>query len=65
MQELKFKKIFTSILIMMLVFLCFSCNKVEASFFDKDDKTDIEKIIDKDEGGLFEKIIAKMIRWNC
>ena len=50
---------------MVLVFLCFSCNKVEASFFDSDDDTDIEKIIDKDEGGLFEKIIAKMIRWNC
>ncbi len=59
------KKFFTSILIMILVFLCFSCNKVEASFFDSDDDTDIEKIIDKDEGGLFEKIIAKMIRWNC
>lgn len=58
---MKVKKFFTSILMMILVFLCFSCNRVEASFFDKDDKTDIEKIIDKDEGGLFEKIIAKMI----
>lgn len=59
---MKFKKIFTSILIMILVFLCFSESKVEASFFDREDEeSDIEQIIDEDEGGLFEKIIAKMI----
>lgn len=59
---MKIKKIFTSILIIILVFLCFSCSKVEANFFsDDDDESDIEKIIDEDEGGLFEKIIAKMI----
>lgn len=40
-------------------------NNVQANFFtdDKEDnKSEIEEIIDKDEGGLFEKIIAKMIR---
>lgn len=59
---MKFKKIFTSILLMILVFLCFSTTQVNASFFDReDDKSDIEKTIDADDGGLFEKIIAKMI----
>lgn len=28
----------------------------------EDNKSEIEETIDKDEGGLFEKIIAKMIR---
>lgn len=46
------KKVITSILIMVLVFLCFSTSKVQASFFDRDDEekeSDIEKIIDEDE----------------
>lgn len=30
--------------------------------FEEDKKSDIEEVIDKDDGGLFEKIIAKMIR---
>ena len=49
---LKIKKIITSILIMVLVFLCLSTSKVQASFFDRDDEekeSDIEKIIDEDE----------------
>lgn len=49
---LNIKKIITSILIMVLVFLCFSTSKVQASFFDRDDEekeSDIEKIIDEDE----------------
>ena len=47
---MKLKKFFTSIVILILVFLCFSTNSVNASFFDKDDdKTEIEKTIDEDE----------------
>ena len=49
---LKIKKIITSILITVLVFLCFSTSKVYASIFDhgdKDEESDIEKIIDEDE----------------
>ena len=37
---------------MILVFLCFSTSKVQASFFDRydvDEESDIEKIIDEDE----------------
>ena len=40
-------------------------NNVQANFFtddEEDKKSEIEETIDKDEGGLFEKIIAKMIR---
>lgn len=41
-------------------------NPVQASLFldDDDKKSEIEETIDKDDGGLFEKIIAKMIRRN-
>lgn len=49
---MKIKKIITSILIMVLVFLCLSTSKVYASIFDygdKDEESDIEKIIDEDE----------------
>ena len=49
---LNIKKVITSILIMVLVFLCFSGSKVHASIFDhgdKDEESDIEKIIDEDE----------------
>ena len=49
---------------MILIFFSFT-NNVQANFFtdDKEDnKSEIEETIDKDEGGLFEKIIAKMIR---
>ena len=44
----------------ILIFFSFA-TPVKANLFTNDDKTDIEKVIDKDEGGLFEKIIAKMI----
>lgn len=66
-------KIIASILV-VLVFFSIFIPRTNANFFtdnDKDSsneettKTDIEKTIDKDDGGIFEKIIAKMIRWNC
>ena len=49
----------------MLIFFSFS-NAVHASIFSDEDenKSEIEETIDKDDGGLFEKIIAKMIRWS-
>lgn len=64
---MKLNRIFTSIFVAILVFLCLSNGCVQASIFDFDEeeKSDIEKTIDADEGGLFEKIIAKMIRRNC
>ena len=62
---LKLKKVLTSIVVIMLVFLAITTN-VEASFFSDDEEdnketTTIEDTIDADDGGLFEKIIAKMI----
>ena len=50
----------------ILIFFSF-INPVKASLFfdDEDDKSNIEETIDKDDGGLFEKIIAKMIRRCC
>lgn len=49
----------------ILIFFSFM-NPVQASLFSDDDdkKSSIEETIDKDDGGLFEKIIAKMIRRN-
>jgi len=49
----------------ILIFFSFM-NPVQASLFldDDDKKSEIEETIDKDDGGLFEKIIAKMIRRN-
>lgn len=32
---------------------------------EESDKSEIEQTIEKDDGGLFEKIIAKMIRRSC
>ena len=63
----KLNKIIASILI-MFVFLCLFIPKVDANFFTDDDdekKSEIEETIDEDDGGIFEKIIAKIIRWNC
>ena len=56
------KKVLISIFLVILIFFSFT-NNVQANFFtdDKEDnKSEIEETIDK--GGLFEKIIAKMIR---
>lgn len=64
----KINKIFTSIIILILVFLCLFIPKVQANFFtddwDEEEKSDIEQSIDAEDGGIFEKIIAKMIRRN-
>ena len=55
------KKVLISMLLIILIFFSFT-NQVNASFFtDDEDSEKIEDIIDEDEGGLFEKIIAKMI----
>ena len=55
------KKVLISMLLVILIFFSFT-NSVNASFFtDDEDEEKIEDIIDEDEGGLFEKIIAKMI----
>ena len=58
-------KIIISMFLAILIFFSF-VKPVQASIFSddlfgEDKKSDIEKTIDKDEGGLFEKIIAKMI----
>ena len=59
------KKLIASILI-ILDFLSLFIPKSNANFFtdddDKEKKSEIEKTIDSDDGGIFEKIIAKMIR---
>lgn len=60
---MKLKKFLTSIVVIILVFLATATN-VEASFFDDDtdeESSSIEQTIDADDGGLFEKIIAKML----
>lgn len=59
----KTKRILVSIILVMLIFFSF-INPVQASIFsdEDDEKSEIEETIDKDDGGLFEKIIAKMIR---
>ena len=60
---MKLKKFLTSIVLIILVFLATATN-VEASFFDDDtdeESSSIEQTIDADDGGLFEKIIAKML----
>ena len=62
----KLNKIIAGILI-ILVFLCLFIPKANANFFTDDDddkKSEIEETIDDDDGGIFEKIIAKMIRWS-
>lgn len=72
MDVLKVKKCFTSMIILILVFLCILTHCVQANSFEldnnydyeDDEESEIEKTIDADEGGLFEKIIAKMIRRN-
>ena len=60
---MKTKKIVISTILAVLIFFNF-INPVQASIFSDDNKepTNIEETIEKDDGGLFEKIIAKMIR---
>lgn len=62
-KNLKTKKIVISTILAVLIFFNF-INPVQASIFSDDNKepTTIEETIEKDDGGLFEKIIAKMIR---
>ena len=61
---MKTRKILGGIALAILIFFSF-INPVQASLFSGDDeKSSIEETIDKDDGGLFEKIIAKMIRRN-
>ena len=61
-KNLKTKKILISTILVVLIFFSF-INPVQASLFSDDDEpTNIEETIEKDDGGLFEKIIAKMIR---
>lgn len=62
-KNLKTKKILISTILVVLIFFSF-INPVQASLFSDDDEepTTIEETIEKDDGGLFEKIIAKMIR---
>lgn len=55
---MKMKKILVSILLVILIFFSFTQVQVKAA----NNEIDVEKVIDKDEGGLFEKIIAKIIR---
>lgn len=62
---MKIKKVLISALIMVLIFFTFT--NVSNALFDSEEEkqSDIEETIDKDDGGMFEKIIAKMIRRNC
>lgn len=62
---MKTKRVLISMFVTALIFFSF-INPVQASLFSDDDdkKSSIEETIDKDDGGLFEKIIAKMIRWD-
>jgi len=61
-RYLKTRKFLISVILIILIFFSF-INPVQASIFsDDDDKSTIEETIEKDDGGLFEKIIAKMIR---
>ena len=55
----KTKKIIASILV-ILVFLCLFFPKVQATNVEVK-KGEIGETIDKDDGGIFEKIIAKLI----
>ncbi len=61
---MKYRKIVVSTVVLILIFFSFT-NVVQASLFTKEETSEIEETIDKDEGGLFEKVIAKMIRGNC
>lgn len=72
MKYLKTKRILISIFLGVLIFFNFTNSVYASSFLDDYDdpyhkyeiveKSEIEETIDNEEGGLFEKIIAKMIR---
>lgn len=53
---MKYKKIFMSIIMMILIFLCFS----NICFAESEYKTAVD-IIKEENGGFFEEIIAKML----
>ncbi|MBS6252969.1 MAG: hypothetical protein KH434_07100 [Clostridium sp.] len=58
------KKIISSILIILVFFSLLIPTTSQASIFDDDEdkaQSEIEETIDNDDGGLFEKIIAKLI----
>ena len=58
------KKIISSILIILVFFSLLIPNTSQASIFDDDEdeaQSEIEETIDNDDGGLCEKIIAKLI----
>lgn len=65
------KKVITSILIILVFFSLIIPNASQASIFEpfEDDESEtqseIEETIEEDDGGLFEKIIAKLIRRHC
>lgn len=63
---MKHKKSILVSIIIILIFFSF-VRPVQASIFSDDDKdkSEIEETIKKDDGGLFEKVIAKMIRRRC
>lgn len=56
------KKILKSIFILVMIFMLISPVCFAA---DKDNKIDVKKQIKKEDGSLFEKIIAECIRWTC
>lgn len=56
------KKILNSIFILVMIFMLISPVCFAA---DKDNKIDVKKQIKKEDGSLFEKIIAECIRWTC
>ena len=69
---LKIKKVAVSMMVVILIFFIFT-KPVKANIFTAEEdfrgksetEEGIEETIENDNGGLFEKIIAKMIRWYC
>ena len=63
---MKIKKLCLSIVLIILIFFNLAkpvqANIFTDDLFEDDNKSDVEEVIDEDDGGLFEKIIAKMIR---
>lgn len=60
------KKVFISALIMVLIFFSFINISLAADEEEKkEEETTITETVENDDGGMFEKIIAKMIRRYC